>query len=56
MVIYSVLETAKANRLNPEVWLAYILSVLPDRFARNPAASIDDLMPWTDVMHQQFAL
>ena len=56
VVIYSVLETAKANGLNPEVWLAHILSVLPNRFARDPDASIDDLMPWTDVIHQQFAM
>lgn len=26
------------------------------RFARNPAASIDDLMPWSDVMYQLFGL
>ena len=56
MVIYSVLETAKANGLNPEVWLAHILSVLPDRIAWNPDVVIEDLMPWTDVMHQQFGL
>ena len=56
VLIYSVLETAKANGLNPEAWLNHILSVLPAHFARNPAASIDDLMPWTDVMHQQFGL
>ena len=53
VVIFTMLETAKANGLNPEGWLNHILSVLPDRFARNPDAFIDDLMPWTDVMHQQ---
>ena len=56
VLIYSVLETAKANGLNPEAWLTHLLSVLPDRFDRNPDAAIDDLMPWADVMHQQFAL
>ena len=56
VVIFTMLETAKANGLNPEGWLNHILSVLPDRFARNPAAAFDDLMPWTDVMHQQFGL
>ena len=56
VLIYSVLETAKANGLNPEAWLTHLLSVLPDRFDRNPDAAIDDLMPWTDVMHQQFTL
>ena len=56
VLIYSVLDTAKANGLNPEAWLTHTLSVLPDRFARNPAASIDDLMPWSDVMYQLFGL
>ena len=56
VVIFTMLETAKANGLNPEGWLNHILSVLPDRFARNPAAAFDDLMPWTNVMHQQFGL
>ena len=56
VLIYSVLETAKANGLNPEAWLTHTLSVLPDRFARNPAASIDDLMPWSDAMYQLFGL
>ena len=56
VVIFTVLETAKANRLNPEAWLNHILSALPDRFARNPGAAFDDLLPWTDVMQQQFAI
>lgn len=56
MLIYSVLETAKANRLNPEAWLNHVLSVLPDDFTRNQAASINILIPWSDVMHQQFGL
>ena len=49
---YSVLETAKANGLNPEAWLNHISSVLPDRFAQNPDVAIDDLLPWTTDMFQ----
>ena len=56
VVIFTLLETAKANGLNPETWLNHLLSVLPDRLARNTDAPVDDLMPWTDVMHLQFAL
>ena len=56
VLIYSVLETAKANGLNLEAYLNHLLTVLPDHFAQKSAASIDDLMPWTDVMHQQFGL
>lgn len=51
---YSMLETAKANGVNPETWLTHILSVLPDRFADDPHAPIDDLLPWAAAMKQQF--
>ena len=51
-----MLETAKANGLNPEAWLNHILSVLPNRLAQNPDMAIDDLLPWADVMQQQYAL
>ncbi len=36
----------KANGLNPETYLNYLLSVLPERFADDPQAQVDDLMPW----------
>ena len=54
VVIFTMLATTKANWLNPEGWLSHILSVLSDRFAQNTAASIDALMPLTNVMHQKF--
>ena len=42
----SLLETAKANGLNPESYLNHLLTVLPERFAADPLAVTDDLMPW----------
>ena len=36
MMIFTMLETVKANGLNPETYLNHILTVLPDRFARTP--------------------
>ena len=56
VAIFTMLETAKANGLNPEAWLNHILFVLPNRLAQNPDMAIDDLLPWADVMQQQFAL
>ena len=47
---YSLLETAKANGLNPAAWLEYILTVLPERFAADPNAAVDDLLPWNEMM------
>ncbi len=46
--IFTVPETAKTNSLNPETCLTHLLTVLPERFADDPQAGIDDLMPWAD--------
>ena len=54
VVIFTLLETAKANGLNPENYLNHLLTVLPERFAADPKASIDDLMPWAQEMQQLF--
>ena len=40
VIAYSILETAKANELNPEKYLMHIFTVLPDRFAKDPNADI----------------
>ena len=48
MITYSILETAKANGLNPEKYLMHILTVLPDRFAKDPNADIENLLPWNE--------
>ena len=48
VIAYSILETAKANGLNPEKYLMHIFTVLPDRFAKDPNADIEDLLPWNE--------
>ena len=48
VIVFTVLETAKANGLNPEAYLNHLLSVLPERFAADPQAAVDDLMPWNE--------
>ena len=45
VIVFTVLETAKANGLNPEAYLNHILTELPERFAADSKASVDDLMP-----------
>ncbi len=56
VIAYSILESAKANGLNPEKYMNYILTVLPDRFAKDPKADIEDLLPWNDQIKQIFKL
>ena len=40
--IYTLIETAKLNDVDPQAWLADILAQLPD----HPAKRIADLLPW----------
>ena len=43
---------SSANNLNVEAWLTHILEIMPDRFADNPNAGIDDLLPWAEEMQK----
>ena len=54
VIVFSVLETAKANGLNPEAYLKHLLSVLPERFAADPQATVEDLMPWAEEIRVAF--
>ena len=53
-IVFTVLETAKANGLNPETYLNHLLDVLPERFSVDPQAKLDDLMPWSGEMQSRF--
>ena len=53
-VVYSLMETAKANNLRLEDYIQHLLSILPERFSADPEAVVDDLLPWTDNMQQLF--
>ena len=54
VIVFTVLETAKANGLNPEAYLNHLLSVLPERFADNLQATVDDLIPWAEEIRVMF--
>jgi transposase len=40
--VYTLIETAKLNGIDPQAWLADVLARLPD----HPARRIGDLLPW----------
>ncbi len=44
-VMYSIMETAKANKLNPYEYLKYLLEQLPNLDLEDPYA-VDKLLPW----------
>lgn len=41
-MVYSLIETCKLNGINPEAYLQYVLSVLPEW----PASRVNELLPW----------
>jgi len=50
--VYSLVETAKANGLNPYKYLEYILSRLPGRDFKNNPGIIDLMMPWDSLIQE----
>jgi len=44
-IIYSLVETAKENRLNPYTYLTYLFEKLPNLDTRD-AVALDQLLPW----------
>lgn len=41
-IAYTLIETCKLNKVNPEAWLAWVLTKIQD----HPATKIDQLLPW----------
>jgi transposase len=46
-VIYTLIQTAKLNDVDPQAWLADILA----RIADHPATKLDELLPWNWAPH-----
>jgi len=53
-IIYSLVETAKANNLNIYQYLYMILLYMPDY--KNEPEGIEKLMPWSDMIQQSCAV
>ena len=48
------MQCTVANELNPEPYLKHLLTVLPEQFAYDLNANVDDLLPWTVGMRAAF--
>jgi hypothetical protein len=48
-IIYSIVETAKENGLNPSAYLQYLFERLPEIATTDPDA-IDSLLPWNETV------
>ncbi len=49
-VIYSIVETAKANNLKPYEYLILLLTEVPKHIEDIDLAFLDDLLPWSDAL------
>ena len=54
-IIYSLMETAKANNLRLDDYLLHLLSILPERAERSKDFEIEDLLPWSEEMKSWFS-
>lgn len=50
-IVYSLIETAKANDLNPERYLKYLFEQLPNTANFKDAGILDQYLPWTAKVH-----
>jgi transposase len=52
-IVYSLVETAKANNLNVYTYLNYLLLYMPDMDYRNYPEVMEDMMPWSERVQQE---
>ena len=50
--VYSLVETAKVNGLNPYKYLEYILSILPGSDFQTNSKILDLMMPWDELVQK----
>ena len=51
--IYSLVETAKENGINPLTYLTYLFETLPNISWKDPEA-LDPLLPWAEPIQKRF--
>ena len=51
-IMYSIVETAKANHVNVQYYLQYLFEQIPLRRARGDTGFMADMMPWSDAYRQ----
>lgn len=49
-IIYSIVETAKANDLKPYEYFEYLLSVIPEHMEDTDTSFLEDLLPWSETL------
>lgn len=47
-IIFTLVETAKANQVHPYYYLMYLLQKMPNHMEENCLDFLDDMMPWSE--------
>lgn len=47
-IIYSIVETAKANNLKPFDYVQYLLEEIPQHMDDTDCSFIEELLPWSE--------
>ena len=50
--VYSLVETAKSNGLNPYKYLEFLLAKLPGSNVKNNPQLLNLMMPWDDLVQK----
>ena len=48
--VYSLVETAKANRLKPYEYLKHLLTEIPKHMDDADSSFLEELLPWSDAI------
>lgn len=51
-LMYSVVETAKANHVNVRCYLQYLLEEIPKHLNQSDKSFLQDMVPWSDAFHR----
>lgn len=51
-LMYSVVETAKANNVNVRCYLQYLLDEIPKHLNQSDKSFLKDMVPWSDAFHK----
>ena len=54
-MMYSIVETAKANQLNPCKYFELLLTEIPKHMENKNLKFIDDLLPWIPQVQKECA-
>lgn len=52
--IYSIVETSKANHLDPYGYIEFLLDYMPSTDFINNEETLNDFLPWSDNVKEEF--